>query len=654
MMHTSSRTRPLTVEALESRELPAATLLANIRAGQWGSYPTSLTVSGDRMYFVAENTLGRELYVTDGTPTGTRLVKDINPTPGHGSNPERLQPDGQGGLFFLADDGSGHGEQLWKTDGTSAGTVSVATPPVTDISNRLTTIPVNGRNFFLVTTAQGGYELWADYPPAGTIVLLRTFPPPTNGSGPRNFIQRDGVLYFLTAGEPGKVGLWRSDGTAVGTKLVAETGLGAGYFTLMWDVTIAAGGNFYYLGLPRTDTWTPEVWSASPATGKFVKVFGLDTPGYGTAGDVVSLGGKLFFTAGRAEDGLTLWTTDGTVAGTHRVTGPWSTHGSLSGRWEGLDPNGPLRVFGNRLVFSTADGAVWAGDGTAAGTAEVTSAGARLPGPAVEVVDYQPPSVAHPRGFVFVRSSRRDSQGQDREAFAQADGTPAGTRCVSDTPPGGAFVPNPYIDVRSRTDFRGAYYLTADDGLNGAELWRIGPDPVAPPPAPPTVKSVVVNDGSAQRSMVKSLTVTFDRAVSLAAGAFDLRDASGRSLALTAASGPTSFRITFSGPGVIGGSLADGNYTLTVHADRATGATLDGDNNGLSGGDRVEKFFRLFGDLNGDRYEAPAERSAVKRAVGTRAGQPGYDAAMDFNSDGLIGPDDDRQAASRYQKRLPA
>ena len=38
--------------------------------------------------------------------------------------------------------------------------------------------------------------------------------------------------------------------------------------------------------------------------------------------------------------------------------------------------------------------------------------------------------------------------------------------------------------------------------------------------APPKVQSVVVNDGSAQRSEVRSITVTFDTLVTLDAGAF--------------------------------------------------------------------------------------------------------------------------------------
>src|SRR6185503_18629088 len=41
--------------------------------------------------------------------------------------------------------------------------------------------------------------------------------------------------------------------------------------------------------------------------------------------------------------------------------------------------------------------------------------------------------------------------------------------------------------------------------------------------APPTIESVVVNDGSAQRSMVNSLTITFNRVVTFDVGAFGVQ-----------------------------------------------------------------------------------------------------------------------------------
>ena len=62
-----------------------------------------------------------ELWRSDGTESGTRLVKDINP--GGNSFPDRLFGN-SGAVYFAADDGT-HGAELWRSDGTEAGTVLI-------------------------------------------------------------------------------------------------------------------------------------------------------------------------------------------------------------------------------------------------------------------------------------------------------------------------------------------------------------------------------------------------------------------------------------------------------------------------------------------------------------------------------------------------
>ena len=75
-------------------------------------------------------TTGRELWKSDGTAAGTVLVKDIDP--GRRARSRRPSRTSDGTLFFTADDGS-TGNELWKSDGTPAGTtlvkdISVAAP----------------------------------------------------------------------------------------------------------------------------------------------------------------------------------------------------------------------------------------------------------------------------------------------------------------------------------------------------------------------------------------------------------------------------------------------------------------------------------------------------------------------------------------------
>ena len=91
--------------------------------GDAGSYPTDLTAVGGTLFFSANGSAaqGYELWKSDGTAAGTQLVKDINPT--DDSLPRQLT-NYNGTLYFVADDGT-LGFELYKSDGTAAGTVLV-------------------------------------------------------------------------------------------------------------------------------------------------------------------------------------------------------------------------------------------------------------------------------------------------------------------------------------------------------------------------------------------------------------------------------------------------------------------------------------------------------------------------------------------------
>ena len=116
--------RRLAVEPLEDRRVMAADFELLVDATttpeRGGSNPAQLTVVGDVTFFVATTpTTGAELWKTDGTEAGTVLVKDIRGGRG-GSDPTRLTNVG-GTLFFVASDATSRAK-LWASDGTAAGT----------------------------------------------------------------------------------------------------------------------------------------------------------------------------------------------------------------------------------------------------------------------------------------------------------------------------------------------------------------------------------------------------------------------------------------------------------------------------------------------------------------------------------------------------
>jgi hypothetical protein len=171
--------------------------------------------------------------------------------------------------------------------------------------------------------------------------------------------------------------------------------------------------------------------------------------------------------------------------------------------------------------------------------------------------------------------------------------------------------------------------------------------------APARASGVTVNDGSAQRSMVNSLTVTFDGPVTIDPGAFQLARADGSAVELTVATSTvgssTVAVLTFAGPDVIGGSLADGSYTLTIRGDLIQdrfGRALDGDGDGTAGGDRVDGFHRLFGDADGDGDTDQQDRAAFRSAF--RTSDAGYLWYFDFDGDGDVDGLDNGQFNRRF------
>jgi hypothetical protein len=172
---------------------------------------------------------------------------------------------------------------------------------------------------------------------------------------------------------------------------------------------------------------------------------------------------------------------------------------------------------------------------------------------------------------------------------------------------------------------------------------------------PAQVSSVAVNDGSTQRSMVNSVTVTFDGEVTLGSGAFALSRQDGSLVELIVSAslvdGRTVAVLTFAGADIIGGSLADGSYALTVRADQVHdrwGRQLDGDGDGSAGGDRADGLHRLFGDADGDGDVDQLDRDRFRAAFHTTAGGPGYVWYFDGDGDGDVDGRDNGQFNRRF------
>jgi ELWxxDGT repeat protein len=392
-------------------------------------------------YFVATTLeAGQEIWVSDGTVGGTRRLEDLVPG-SQGSSPRSLT--GANGLVFFY-----LNQVLWRTDGTPAGTFTLREAEIR-ISAPPEIVAIDGFAFFMASRGAGN-ELWkSDGTELGT-VLVANLPSANNFDYATN---AGGRLYFL---DFGRRRLWTSDGTAAGTLLLKEfpnpiretpptfrlVHLGTGVFFRVDDGSGAG-----------EEPWISDGTAAGTLMLKDIRPGSLGSQGFSTPG--VASNGLVFFAADDGTTGSELWKTDGTPGGTTLVKdlGPSDSEPS-----DFVDFNGSL-------IFSAGEGfrRLWKSDGTAVGTTELAGLGpfAHLTRPEeLTVSDGQ---------LYFAADDDLAPLGVLGRELWKTDGTPAGTFVVRDIQPGAhpaSSFPEDLVDVA------GTLFFTADDGTTGRELWR--------------------------------------------------------------------------------------------------------------------------------------------------------------------------------------
>ena len=353
---------------------------------------------------------GNELWFSNGTAKGTRLLADLVPGPSS-SRPQEPRLVGNK-VGFITPDGGGR-SRLWFTDGTPAGTLMMLdTAEVPDSNGDIEPLlGIDTGLFFQITYEMPAYrqELWFS---DGTVEGTRSLSAELPGLPDDGFLypqESGGLCYFID----GSDGLWRSDGTAEGTVKVMDA-----------SVATAGGGlrgfavaeRNLYLRIGRgeeiEELWTASLLGAEPQrlgteTWRYItemrssgneltlvlydedyrlKLWRSDGTPQGTlalpmehrrtefypGGELVEWRGDIYFGGYSESAGPALWRTDGSPQGTRRVTSPRRYH-PLGGPVLFAESGGSLYFHAQRSDKGTWE--LWRTNGSAKGTQRVSSLG---------------------------------------------------------------------------------------------------------------------------------------------------------------------------------------------------------------------------------------------------------------------------------------
>ncbi len=278
------------------------------------------------------------------------LTKDIN-NEADGS-PSNYQPQFyhqhyavlNGIAYFTADDGI-HGSELWRSDGTDAGSYMVKdVEPGSGTSGITNITAANGKIYFTATTSANGTEPWiSDGTDAGTQILSDLSGSINNYGAPQMYTAAGNRVFFFL----GNNELWVTDGTNAGTTQILVSD------AYSFQQPVAAGTKFFFT-VYSYDYYGRELFVSDGTTAGTYAV----TQTYQADGpqQLTPYKGKLYFSYdGSYEDGRRLWVSDGTTAGTYEPANNNAYLTDYSYFMYNGQPDPQMAIYNNALYFIATD-----------------------------------------------------------------------------------------------------------------------------------------------------------------------------------------------------------------------------------------------------------------------------------------------------------
>ncbi|CAN5638031.1 hypothetical protein BH11PLA2_BH11PLA2_17890 [soil metagenome] len=351
---------------LEARLAPSGTptLLKDVQPGGVGSLPGNTLVIGSKLFFTADDgTTGNELWVSDGTGPGTNLVLDINTenstVPGN-SSPAELTAVGSK-VFFTALGSAASGRELWVSDGTAAGTKLVTEINTSGGSNPQGLVNVNGTLFFSANDGVNGRELWTT-DGVVTKLVADILPGPGDGipQGAAPGVAVGSTLFFTADDSNTGVELWRSNGTTA--SLVVDLS-GGQLPSSPYSLTEFNGKVAFVANTPGTQ----EVYLSDGTAGGTIAITNINANAP-AVGDLTNFNGRLVFRGFLSTSGYEPFISDGTLP-TTKLLNDISFFGNDSSPLEFTVVGSTLYFSANE--FSNTGRELWKTDGTTEGTVRV-------------------------------------------------------------------------------------------------------------------------------------------------------------------------------------------------------------------------------------------------------------------------------------------